>query len=260
MSLNTSHAANGVVLYAGEFILLYCDGVTLTFDCDDPNMKGSNKGRIYLTTHRMIFRSNHDSKGLLSFSFPFHTISELGLEQPIFGANYIKGKVKAEVSGGWYGAASFKLTFKDGGAIEYGQALMAAAQAASRYMGQAPPPPYSPPTQFPYANATPGAYTPPPGPAPYGFFLPTNVFPEQPPANQVYMVEQPPPYPGVMGGARSMPGAAQTDPPPAYVTPNGTAYAYTFRSSGTPLTPAANSYGYQGPPPAYATGESKKTA
>lgn len=34
------------------------------------------------------------------------------------------------------------------------------------------------------------------------------------------MVEQPPPYPGVMG----MAGGAPSAPPPAYVTPNGTAY------------------------------------
>ncbi|XP_022702849.1 WW domain-binding protein 2-like isoform X2 [Varroa jacobsoni] len=135
MSLNTSHAANGVLLYAGEFILLYCDGVTLSFECVEPLMKGTRKGRIYLTTHRMIFRSNDDSKGLVSFSFPFYTIHDLGLEQPVFGANYIKGKVKAEPGGNWTGAANFKLTFKDGGAIEYGQALIAAVQATSRSDG-----------------------------------------------------------------------------------------------------------------------------
>jgi len=30
---------------------------------------------------------------------PFYTLKEVELEQPVFGANYIKGKVKAESSG-----------------------------------------------------------------------------------------------------------------------------------------------------------------
>ena len=49
------------------------------------------------------------------------------LEQPMFGANYIKGKVRAQPNGGWVGEAKFKLHFKHGGAIEYGQAMLQAA-------------------------------------------------------------------------------------------------------------------------------------
>lgn len=90
----------------------------------------------------------------------------------------LQGTVKAEPNGGWTGTASFRMTFKTGGATEYGQALMAAGQAASRYMGQQPPPPYSAPTTA-YVNAQ--NYMAPPGQAPYGFFVPTNVFPERPP-------------------------------------------------------------------------------
>ena len=37
-----------------------------------------------------------------------------------------------------------------------------------------------------------------------GWVPPTNVFPDQPPANTVYMTESPPPYPGITGYA---PGA-----------------------------------------------------
>lgn len=63
------------------------------------------------------------------------------------------------------------------------------------------------------------------------------------------MVEQPPPYPGVMG----MPGgvAAPSAPPPAYVTPNGAAYAYPPMPPqgppmpGAPGTAPGNPYGYQ---------------
>ena len=50
------------------------------------------------------------------------------LEQPLFGANYIKGKVRAQPGGGFSGEARFKLTFKHGGCIEFGQAMLQAAK------------------------------------------------------------------------------------------------------------------------------------
>ena len=36
---------------------------------------------------------------LQSFSIAFMSMKELELEQPVFGANYIKGKMKAEPGG-----------------------------------------------------------------------------------------------------------------------------------------------------------------
>lgn len=45
----------------------------------------------------------------------------------MFGANFIKGKVRAQKDGGFIGEAKFKLHFKHGGAIEYGQAMLEAA-------------------------------------------------------------------------------------------------------------------------------------
>lgn len=53
---------------------------------------------------------------------------EFELEQPIFGANHLKGKVVAENGGNWVGTAKFKLWFYSGGAIEFGQAMMKAGQ------------------------------------------------------------------------------------------------------------------------------------
>jgi hypothetical protein len=53
------------------------------------------------------------------------------IEQPVFGANYIKGKVRAQPNGNWIGEAKFKLTFKRGGAIDFGQAMLKAA-----YLGE----------------------------------------------------------------------------------------------------------------------------
>lgn len=49
---------------------------------------------------------------------------QVEIEQPVFGANYIKGKVRAQPNGNWEGEAKFKLLFKKGGAIEFGQAML----------------------------------------------------------------------------------------------------------------------------------------
>lgn len=48
----------------------------------------------------------------------------------MFGANYIKGKVRAQPNGNFVGEVKFKLYFKSGGAIEYGMALLRAAKTA----------------------------------------------------------------------------------------------------------------------------------
>jgi len=42
----------------------------------------------------------------------------------VFGANYITGVVEAQQNGNWSGTAKFKMTFKNGGAIEFGQSIM----------------------------------------------------------------------------------------------------------------------------------------
>lgn len=89
--------------------------------------QGTKKGRLYLTTHRMIFNSKDQKDKMQSFSFPFITLSEVELEQPIFGANFIKGKVRSQPNGNWIGDCKFKLRFKSGGAIEFGTAMLRAA-------------------------------------------------------------------------------------------------------------------------------------
>jgi WW domain-binding protein 2 len=47
----------------------------------------------------VIFNNKDSKDALQSFSMPFFTLRELELEQPVFGANYIKGRVKAEANG-----------------------------------------------------------------------------------------------------------------------------------------------------------------
>jgi len=41
---------------------------------------------------------------MVSFSFPFVALKDVELEQPVFGANYIKGKVRFyRLAFGWQG-------------------------------------------------------------------------------------------------------------------------------------------------------------
>lgn len=198
MSLNTAHAPGGVLIFAGELILLYCDGVEVTFEgADAKKFQGSTKGRIYLTTHRVVFVNKDGKEFLQSFSFPFLSISDLKLEQPFFGANYIQGKVTAEKDGNWTGKCTFKLKFTKGGAIEFGQAMMAAIKTAALMGGGvvAVAVSYTAPAG-PYVPLSPDEYM--PGrDVNYGFPLPYAVFPDQPPANTVFTTNAPPPYPGV---------------------------------------------------------------
>ncbi|XP_067128440.1 WW domain-binding protein 2 [Centruroides vittatus] len=257
MSLNVAHANGGVLIFNGEYILLYCDGVEVQFEGDDAkSFHGVKKGRIYLTTHRMIFTNKNASDFLQSFSFPFFSMTSIELEQPIFGANYIKGKVKAQAGGNWAGHATFKVKFLTGGAIEFGQAMLHAAKIVSRNMPSEPPP-YVPPSG-PYYSPPPPAYMAPPQ-GYYGFIPPTDVFPNVPPENTVYMTDMPPPYPGLnAAGATGYSG----NPPPAgfvdadakakeaaqqqaYYNPYNPSYAYVPQPYQTsPPMPNA-------PPPSY---------
>ncbi|XP_075750508.1 WW domain-binding protein 2-like [Rhipicephalus microplus] len=232
MSLNTSHAPGGVLVFTGELILLYSDDVEVTFEGPAAKkFQGAKKGRIYLTTHRVVFINKNSKDYLQSFSMPFVSMSNLGLEQPIFGANYIRGNVTAEENGNWTGKCSFKLKFMKGGAIEFGQAMMNASKFTQRAPNvvvvahQMPAGPYQPlhPTAY-----LPGQTT------NVGFFLPVNVFPQVPPANSVYTSNVPPPYPGVCpaneyprmspsntsaSGATGTAGGTAQPPPPGFKEP-----------------------------------------
>lgn len=91
----------------------------------------------------MIFTSKSMKGSLKSFSAPFYSMHDLKLEQPIFGANYIKGQVNDAQTNN---AVVFKLKFNSGGAIEYGQALQNAARVTRNNAAQGtfePPPPYT---------------------------------------------------------------------------------------------------------------------
>uniref|UniRef100_A0A182N3H6 GRAM domain-containing protein n=1 Tax=Anopheles dirus TaxID=7168 RepID=A0A182N3H6_9DIPT len=233
MSLNTAHANNGVLIHAGEGILIFSDHVTIEFTGHSNGaMKGSKQGRVYLTTHRVIYNGKSESDSVRSFSMPFVSMREVEIEQPVFGANYIKGKVSAQQNGNWDGEAKFKIVFKHGGAIDFGQAMLRAASIAQRNAGSAPPPPYTPPGGAWYA-APPPAYT--PNPYGYGWVPGASVFPEQPQPNTIYMHDSPPPYPGIVPGPPAGPPGYSYPPQPQQQPQFAGGYPHAPAPGGYPM-------------------------
>lgn len=134
-----------------------------------PQFKGQKTGRIYLTTHRMIFNNKKSTEAMMSFSAPFVSLSNVEVEQPVFGANFIKGFVQAQEHGGFQGRVAFKMVFKNGGAIDFAQTMLRAVQMARRNYQFDAPPPYMPPSGNLYP-APPPSYT----PSPQGNFTAFN--------------------------------------------------------------------------------------
>nr|XP_033816878.1 WW domain-binding protein 2 isoform X2 [Geotrypetes seraphini] len=212
--------------------------------------RGTKKGSIFLTPYRIIFVSK-GKDAMQSFMMPFYLMKDCEIKQPVFGANYIKGAVKAEPGGGWESSAIFKITFTAGGAIEFGQRMMQVASQASR--GEIPDGAYG----YPYVPNGAYAFPPPPAGQPYPF-LPTEFYPGPPMANDAvgYMHPPPPPYPGPM------------EPPPVGVpdlpsTPAAEAKAAEAAASAyySPANPH-NVYmptSQPPPPPPYFPPEDKKT-
>ncbi|TMS37073.1 hypothetical protein L596_004086 [Steinernema carpocapsae] len=225
MSVNTANTPDGagVLIYNGEMILLYTKVVSLSFS-DSPGewFKGKHNGNLYLTSHRIIFVNGRHDGPLRSFSMPFHCLRNVKLEQPVFGANYLKGVAISQPGGIWSGEVVWKLSFAKGGCIDFGQALLKAADMAHRFRPYDAPPAYAPPPSNFY-SAPPAYYIPQNGMY-NGFQAPTNVFPDQPPAGNVFMFEQPPPYGGIGPDhppypAGTLIGGQQPSGPPAPSAP-----------------------------------------
>lgn len=83
-------------------------------------------------------------------------------------------------TGNWEGEVVFKLTFMQGGCIDFGKAMLHAHELAARFHMYAAPPPYVPPAGG-YFQAPPQYYAPPAGANYCGFQAPTQAFPDQPP-------------------------------------------------------------------------------
>ncbi|XP_075033911.1 WW domain-binding protein 2 [Mixophyes fleayi] len=203
MALNGNHLdGGGVVIDNHESVLMSYEHVELTFS-DMENtpdaFRGTKKGSVILTPYRVIFVSKGRDP-MQSFMMPFYLMKDCEIKQPVFGANFIKGTVRAEPGGGWEGSATFKLSFPAGGAIEFGQHMLQVASQASRG---------GPPAGgFPYISNGGYAYPPtasngiyPPPPAGYPFPPPPTEFypgPSMQDSSLSYMHPPPPPYPGPM--------------------------------------------------------------
>ncbi|XP_004438088.1 PREDICTED: postacrosomal sheath WW domain-binding protein isoform X2 [Ceratotherium simum simum] len=138
MAVNQSHTESrrGAVIPFGESVLQQCQDVDLSFPQQPGGsnlFSGTKRGTLFLTSYRVIFVTSHSvSDPMFSFMMPFDLMSNCTVEQPVFAANYIKGIIRAAPDGGWEGQATFKLSFRKGGAIQFAQLMMKAASAAAR--------------------------------------------------------------------------------------------------------------------------------
>ena len=77
--------------------------------------KLKGKGNMILTSNRIILVNKKSNDTLRAFDLPLALMFHESFEQPIFGANYIKGKVKPLVPGSLPGDPEFKAWFMEGG-------------------------------------------------------------------------------------------------------------------------------------------------
>ena len=61
--------------------------------------RGKHKGKVFVTTHRMVFLNDDPRDHLLSFAVAFMYMKDLRVEQPLLGANYIAGVAAAHPNG-----------------------------------------------------------------------------------------------------------------------------------------------------------------
>merc|ERR1711879_887448 len=111
----------------------YLTGVSIEFtDVSHPSSqteclkKAATKGHLYLTNKQLVWIHKQGTTGkLLSFSCSFGSIKDFKLKQPMLGANFIKGSTVGEPGEhGFKGSVDWKLTFNDGGAVDYGRTLI----------------------------------------------------------------------------------------------------------------------------------------
>ncbi|CAB3404435.1 unnamed protein product [Caenorhabditis bovis] len=222
MSFNTANTPDGlgVLLYNGETIVIFAQGVVMTIGTSENlNLEGRRTGTIYLTSHRIIFMPDPPGDWLKSFEMPFNNMQDVHLEQPIFGANYLRGIAVAIPGSQMRGEVPWRMTFNKGGCIDFGQALLLAVDRASRMRPANAPPPYAPPMGNFY-QAPPAYYQPAENPD-HGYNPQTDAFPEQPNPSRVFISGAPPPYPGIGPEREPQPTeelrvAGQFEAPPAY--------------------------------------------
>ncbi|KAG8517896.1 Postacrosomal sheath WW domain-binding protein [Galemys pyrenaicus] len=224
--------------FLARSVLKHCEDVDLSFPQRPEGshlFKGTKRGMLFLTSYRVIFINSYAaSDPMVSFMMPFDLLSNCSIEQPVFSPNYIQGIIHAAPDGGWEGQATFKLSFRKGGAIEFGQLLMKAASAAYPVFVYGAPPGYGPP---------PPGYGPPPpgyGPPPPEFVPPPPGFVPPPPGYGFPPTGYRPPSPGY----EPPPEGSEAPPPTGYEAP-------PTRHEAPPTGYEAPPAGYEAPPAGY---------
>ncbi|KAJ1130150.1 hypothetical protein NDU88_008506 [Pleurodeles waltl] len=261
MAVNRNHSeGGGVIVNNSESMLMNYDHVELTFNDMEPMpdlFKGTKKGSVFLTPYRVIFVSK-GRDALQSFMMPFYLMKDVEIKQPVFGANCIKGTVKAETGGDWEGSATFKLVFSAGGAIEFGQRMLQVASQASRGENTSGAYGYSymPNGAYPFSpSEANGIYPPPPAGYPYAS-PPTGIYPGPPLMDGAmsYMHPPPPPYPGPME-----PPTASGPELPSTAAAEAKAAEAAASAYYSPTNPHTVYMPMNRPPPPYFPPEDKKT-
>ncbi|CAI4224174.1 unnamed protein product [Auanema sp. JU1783] len=218
MSVNTANTPDGrgVLIFNGEVIIIFCQGVNMTFGkSENVDLKGKRSGTVYLTSHRIIFMPDISKHWLKSFDMPFSCMRNVQLQQPIFGANYLCGIASPTPGSNLRCEVPWELVFNKGGCIDFGHSLLAAVDRASHSRPCNAPPSYVPPAGDYYA-APPDYYT----TSNTNFQAPGSL-PERPNPENVFVHEAPPPYPGIGAEHPPLPTqelrvAGQSTGPPPY--------------------------------------------
>ncbi|XP_055904519.1 postacrosomal sheath WW domain-binding protein-like [Eupeodes corollae] len=191
MSANTAHTSRGVLIHAGEQILLHCKNISVEFPGQSNQLfLGSKHGYVYLTSHRLIFRSKRKIEFLQSLSLPFVAIDNISVD-----SNSINGKLRAQPNGNFEEQIDFKIFFKSIEiAVKFGDALLSAislTNIGNDINCDLLPPYYSPRVWF---EGPWGTYK---CPTVFKKWLPSeNLFPEPSP-NSIFLSDNHPPFPGI---------------------------------------------------------------
>ncbi|EDL04517.1 postacrosomal sheath WW domain-binding protein [Mus musculus] len=299
MAVNQNHTVDRrwAAIPHGESLLKKCSEVDLSFPQSPPGsnlFSGTKRGALFLTSYRVIFvTSRADNDPMFSFTMPFHLMNNCTVEQPIFGANYIKGTIQAAPDGGWEGSATFKIVFRKGGAIDFAQLMAKAASAAAQgvplrvasfwmgplgiyvitgdrnmYAPQAYQVAYgAPPAGYgasPVGYGVPSAgYGAPPagyGAPPVGYVAPSPGYDVLPPGYGAVRYGSPPPLYvatpmgyGVPPPGYGPPPVRYGSPPPGYEAPTMEYGAQPPRYGTTPMGSGSPPPRYEAPPMGYGT-------
>ncbi|KAI9245430.1 hypothetical protein BY458DRAFT_528831 [Sporodiniella umbellata] len=101
--------------------------VKLVLDCnDEPSYPGNAnlcldipRGTLMLSNQRIIYLAEKVTPEFQSLNLPITHFKQWKLEQPWFGANYVCGIVLAIAGGGLVKNGQLRLTFSEGGSIEF---------------------------------------------------------------------------------------------------------------------------------------------